>query len=272
MNFNFKSLKQELLEEWNDVRGGWNDITQDAKEEFDDIAGDLNDIKEEWVQEWWRQLDEHTNSEKIGMGQKKRLIRMYEKEIQEPGLSLTLNKTISNLLPSAKALAEYYENRPEMTEYTMTKELERINYTIYTHDNRKLTDPSEILSYQKECGVMKDGILWRCSNQSLLADVVAALTSETGLIRPQMQAAMSIDDFSLTLNFSDNMPNVYAECYLNVSVPGSSDNERVPLTGALVTVWFCPGREEFRANVSCIFPCPRLTERDVDNAARSLLE
>jgi len=268
--------KKNVLAEWkyymtNDAREEWKDIKQDALHEWKEIMSGCQKLKRRMVQTTVR-----SNSSRMktsALDQKKQQIRSYEKEIRQPQFVQALNETICNFLPSAKALVEYYEALPELTDYTMMEELKRIDYTVHTHDNKKITNSSEILAYQEK-NVKGNDLLWRCSNQSLLADVIASLTSDKGLIRPQIQAGTFVKDFSLILNFSrdgNSMPNVHAEFFLNVSIPvDNNGGESLSLAGALVTVYFCPDREEFRAKVKYIFPCPELTEEGVHNAAKSL--
>jgi len=289
---NFKSFRKDILEEWNDVKGGWNDIKgewndarQDAKEEF-------VDIKREWMgmlggrsQQSKNRIgrdhfndDDNNNRFNVNANElemRRQQIRNYEKIFQQRHCLPKLNQTIHDLLPSAKSLTDYYEARPELTQYTITKELQRINYTIYTHDHKKITDPSEILVYHKENAERND-LLWRCSNQSLLADVIAALTSPTGLIRPQMGAGTHVDDLSLEINFNsdDNKaPHVHAKCSLRVLIPDNNDDDRrgcLSLAGIQVSIYFCPCRQDLKVQVNNISPYPVLKEREIDRAAEFL--
>ena len=73
--------------------------------------------------------------------------------------------------------------------YTLKTEIQRLQYTVYTHTNRRLTDAADIQTYENENfdnnTTDNDDLLWRCSNQSLLADAVAALTT-VGLVRQRI--------------------------------------------------------------------------------------
>jgi len=298
MMVNLQSLKQDILEEWNDVKDGWNGISQDAKEEF-------VDIKREWMRMLKKSDNKKSNTKRLmkaSFNEKqhhscsstneldliKQQIRNYEELFQGTDYCLPkLNQTIQDLLPSAKSLIDYYKARPELTHYTITKELRRIKkYTIYTEDHTKLTDPSDILKYQKENNTETNDLLWRCSNQSLLADVIASLTSPTGLIRPQMGAGTTVNDLSLEINFSrsstddnndDNnknnkaSPYVRVECSLNVSIPDNNNNNRIDLACIHVFVYFCPSRQDLKVQVQNITSYPLLKEEEIDRAAKSFV-
>jgi len=243
------------------------------------VLQDIKDIKED-ASRGWEDVMGAWKSQFTGSNESKSIhhqIRQYEKNIEQqekcPG---TLNEAINGLLPSTKAVIEYYEARPALAKYTITKELGRIKYTVFTHDDRILTDPTDITLYYKEHHQQSennnDDLLWRCSNQSLLADVIAALTSIEGLIRPQLYAAVAVDYISIVMNFKTK--RIHAECFLKVSIPcnGGEEDDRISLAGALVTVKFCPNENEFSANVDRIITCDELTSTEVDNATKAILE
>jgi hypothetical protein len=168
----------------------------------------------------------------------------------------------------------YYESRPEMKEFTLTKELRRIQYTLYTPTGDRITDPDQIVSYEMENRGQEASqdheLLWRAANQSLLADAICCLTSATGLIRPQLACGSFVDDCSIVIDLSHDSPFVQAECYVNASIP-SEDGERLAMAGVVISVYFCPTKgKELKAAVLCVSPSPRLTEEQVHGAAKSL--
>mmetsp|Transcript_110457 Transcript_110457/g.165304 ORF Transcript_110457/g.165304 Transcript_110457/m.165304 type:complete len:331 (-) Transcript_110457:88-1080(-) len=205
-------------------------------------------------------------------------IRRYESDVRSTLFITEMNKLVEESLPSPEELRAYYESRPELTEYTIKKELHRMAYTVFTHDGKKLTDPAEIEAYQatehfpyQEGADSADSneILWRAANQSLLGDIIVALTSRTGLIRPQLEAATFVNDLTMVLDFARDQPFAQAECFMNLSIPGS-EGERLSLAGVLVNVYFCPESEKFKARISHVFPSATLCAAQVNGAARSL--
>jgi len=184
-----------------------------------------------------------------------------------------LNKRIykNNLLPSVDSIIDYYKNRPELTEYTLNKEIHRIkNYTIYTHDEKfkKITDLSEILTYYTENFKDNDNddLLWRCANQSLMADIVTSLTT-MGFIRPEMGAGMSMEELTLELDFRNNGGGIVrGECFLNVTMLPIQR----PLIGIILEVYLCPSRKIFQAQIRKIIPYDALTEEEMNQVTTSL--
>jgi hypothetical protein len=59
-----------------------------------------------------------------------------------------MNKMVDDSIPSSEELKAYYESRPELTEYTIQKELHRMAYTVFTHKGKKLTVLADIEAYQ----------------------------------------------------------------------------------------------------------------------------
>lgn len=250
-----KIFKEGALDEWREFR--------------DDIAKEYGQLNKDCKQFKNRLMTQ----QRVKEGEIRKQIRAYERELTSSDYVSKLNESIRNTIPSAKSLIDYYESRPKLTEYTLTTELSRMEYTVWTAEGKKLTSPSEILSYHTEVAAESrnnDDLLWRCANQSILGDVIAALTSEDGLIRPQLQAGTFADDVSIVVDLGCSNPYVRAECFLNVSIP-DKNGERVQLAGALVSVYLCPSRQEFHANLSQVFPCKALSHNQVNRVAKGIL-
>jgi len=210
--------------------------------------------------------------------QKRKEIRSLEYSLRSSGgdrFLQRLNVACQQSLSSEEFL-KYCQEQPELKELTLKKELTRMNYTVYTPDGTKLTDPEEIANYiENEPAELSQHheLLYRASNQTLFADVVVALTSFNGLIRPQLSAGTFVNDSSLILDLSSEEPHVRGECFLNVSIP-DGHNGQLSLAGALIQVCFCPSRNEFQAKILYLSPCGEepLTEQQVKDAAKSMAE
>mmetsp|Transcript_61818 Transcript_61818/g.85996 ORF Transcript_61818/g.85996 Transcript_61818/m.85996 type:complete len:273 (-) Transcript_61818:10-828(-) len=202
-------------------------------------------------------------------------IRNYESDLRSPLFHSYINETVQKTLPSTNEIMKYYETRPELSQYTLEKELHRMNYAVVTHEGEKLTNSEEIKAYhqsQQESSNRKDEneLIWRSANQSILGDILVALTSQDGLIRPQYEASTTVSNVTLVLDFHRESPTARAKCLLNLSIP-SCDGERLSLVKFIVEVYFCPKQNNFRAIVSHMFPNKRLTDIEVNNAAKSLI-
>jgi len=198
-------------------------------------------------------------------------IHQYQLALRSRKFLSKLNKRIRTEIPSAESTTEYYRARPELGEYTMKKELQRIKYTVWTREGKKLTDSSDIFAYYKETAGENDDLLWRCANQSILGDITMAMVSPDSLIRPQLNAGTCVDEVSMVIDYRCINPHVRVECFLNICIPDSK-GQRLSLAGALVMVYFCPSRQEIRAHVTNIFPCHSLTHDEVDRAVAEILD
>jgi len=266
---NFKSLQTSLqrgiINEWKDIGGEFKDIQQYAKE-------DLEDIKRECVRMLLRLKRKKSMINNDSVEPMRQKVRKYE-NILHNSCAFKLNQIIrnNNLLPSIESIINYYKDRPELTQYTLTKEIHRIkSYTIYTHHDsknnqkfRKITDPSEILAYHaenlKEVNNINDELLWRCSNQSFLADILTVLTT-IEFVRPEMGAGTNIEELSFVLDFRDG--SVRGKYFINVlmaSIPR-------PLVGMFLNIYFCPARQIFEAQIERIISYDALTEEEINQA------
>lgn len=196
-------------------------------------------------------------------------IRDFQETLADPSLVPELNLLIQSTLTSCPDLVDYYQNRPELKEYTLTKELPRMKYTVFTDKGQKLTEPEEILEYARSHSDQHD-ILWRAANQSIFGDVISTLTCDAGLVRPHFSTASFVDDITVTLDLGRDTPHLTAECFVNVTIPGY-EGERLQLAGVLVGVYFCPTTSKMEARVLHISPSRALTDEELVGAADNLL-
>jgi hypothetical protein len=219
-----------------------------------------------------------------------RAIRNFESSLQDPQFMNTLNEEIIPAkLSSCQEMIQYYRSRPELYDYTLTKELSRMKYTVFTEGGQKLTDISAILEYaaaqqqeQQQSQVSSDNdLLWRAANQSIFGDVITSLTCDQGLLRPLFHTASSVNDLTLTIDFGRDAPHITAECFAHVILPGTYDEskandandqsqEKLELAGALIGVYFCPKKNRMEAKILHISPAPSLTNDQVKGIAETL--
>jgi hypothetical protein len=234
-------------------------------------------------------------------------IRDFETTLRDPLFLHKLNtEIIPDKLSSCQEMIQYYQQRPELYDYTLTKELSRMNYTVFTEGGQKLTHEAAIREYaakqqqqqrqqQEQQTSHPDydhggpDILWKAANQSLFGDVITSLTRENndGLIRPLFHTASLVNDISMTIDFGRDAPHITAECYLQVIVPGGgggyhhdddereesnkeAEVEKLVLAGALLAVYFCPVKHRMEATILHISPAPLLTDDHVERVATSL--
>eukprot|EP00526_Cylindrotheca_closterium_P015566 CAMPEP_0113609696 /NCGR_PEP_ID=MMETSP0017_2-20120614/4632_1 /TAXON_ID=2856 /ORGANISM="Cylindrotheca closterium" /LENGTH=246 /DNA_ID=CAMNT_0000518537 /DNA_START=380 /DNA_END=1120 /DNA_ORIENTATION=- /assembly_acc=CAM_ASM_000147 len=200
-------------------------------------------------------------------------IRGFEEDLLSNAFLTKLNTTIAHRMSSCKESTEYYESNPDLKEYTLEKELDRIPYTVITTDGkRQLTKSDEIREYvatETKEEEEKHSILYRAANQSIFADVIVALTCSDGLVRPQLHAGTFVDKCSITVDLSKKDPHVRATCFVNVSIP-DAEGHRLSMASVLVSIFYCPCKEQLRSGIMHLLPHKRLTDEEVAGAARSL--
>jgi hypothetical protein len=201
-------------------------------------------------------------------------IRCFENDLHSEPFVSKLNSNIQHRIVSGTDFIGYYKSQPDLKEYTLEKELHRIQYTLITPQGSKLTKADHILDHvnrESQDEAKKHELLYRAANQSIFADVIIALTSFNGLVRPQLCAGTFVDKCSITIDLSREDPHVRAQCFLNVSIPDYQGN-RLSMASILVSIFFCPSTEQLRAGILHLLPLPYLTEEEMNGAAKSLAD
>ena len=201
-------------------------------------------------------------------------IRSFEDDLKSDAFLTKLNSTIAHRMSSCKECTEYYQANPELKEYTLEKELDRIPYTLITTDGkRQLTNSDDIRKYvateETPEEIISHSLLYRAANQSIFADVIVALTCSDGLVRPQLHAGTFVDKCSITIDLSKEDPHVRATCFVNVSIP-DAEGHRLSMASVLVSIFYCPSKEQLRSGIMHLLPHKPLSDEDVAGAARSL--
>jgi hypothetical protein len=125
-----------------------------------------------------------------------------------------------NTPDKAFELLNYYQERPGLSQYTLEKELPRMDYTVQL-PGRTLHEKSDIAHFLQQDA----SILSRCANQSLLADVLHVLTGSDRVIRPHMGATAPATTCSFRLQPSSQA--IQAQASLDVTLPLSHGRWKV---------------------------------------------
>eukprot|EP00522_Entomoneis_paludosa_P007422 CAMPEP_0172454792 /NCGR_PEP_ID=MMETSP1065-20121228/11676_1 /TAXON_ID=265537 /ORGANISM="Amphiprora paludosa, Strain CCMP125" /LENGTH=634 /DNA_ID=CAMNT_0013207181 /DNA_START=58 /DNA_END=1962 /DNA_ORIENTATION=+ len=124
----------------------------------------------------------------------------------------------------ARGLLRYYEERPNLLEYTLDKELPRMDYIwIDPETGEFIQDKTRIAGKFIEASRQEESyILPRCANQSLLADLLQFLTAgdDNALIRRQHHMAVNTRKVSIVVMPSNG--TVLAKANLELSLPHPS--------------------------------------------------
>lgn len=138
-------------------------------------------------------------------------------------LNALLDAEHNSLDSKARGLLRYYQERPNLLEYTLEKELPRMDYTwIDEMTGEFISDKARISLLLWEASLSMDPvkvILPRCANQSLLADLLQFLTLETenALIRTQFHMAVHTLQVNITIMPSNG--TVLVKASLSLSLP-----------------------------------------------------
>jgi hypothetical protein len=217
---------------------------------------------------------------------------------QLPYMASGLNAVLSmecNTFEKATALRDYYQHRPTLTDYTCGKELPRMTYTIIIPDttsdtgSRSITNDADVhknhesrqaeaqnfiaayLRQEAEDEGSMHFLLPRCANQSLLADVLPALTGSDLLVRPQHHVSAVADRCHFVLDFvGPGSVTVYTQ--LLVSLPtciASIDrlNNKWTVASVEMEISFAPNAPSIEYKIVAIHPMnavPPVTGQVVD--------
>ena len=195
----------------------------------------------------------------------------YIQYLSDPETVIKVNKNILQGLSSpekALQLCQYYYARPQLKSYTIHTELSRMNYTFILDKDTVLTTPEEIeqwytqslspLLLDKDGGMNRDeylleDMLIRCSNQSLLVDLLEAITTEDdrkggGLIQRKRfslstvatKCRFVVDLRNPKLEGYGFKRNVHIDCTFSISIPTPQDNVKLQLATVRCLVDFSP--------------------------------
>ncbi|GAX14843.1 hypothetical protein FisN_29Lh051 [Fistulifera solaris] len=143
-----------------------------------------------------------------------------------------------NTPDKAQELIHYYSQRPALRDYTIHKELPRMQYTLIKEDGDVVEDLEEMAALLQH----DPTLISHCANQSLLADLLQVCTGPDLLIRPQFLASAVADHVQFRLDLAAAVVQVFAT--LTVSLP--TEQGRWSLATVQVQVVFgCHAQQPF---------------------------
>eukprot|EP00533_Pseudo-nitzschia_delicatissima_P003543 CAMPEP_0116096640 /NCGR_PEP_ID=MMETSP0327-20121206/10284_1 /TAXON_ID=44447 /ORGANISM="Pseudo-nitzschia delicatissima, Strain B596" /LENGTH=822 /DNA_ID=CAMNT_0003588347 /DNA_START=20 /DNA_END=2485 /DNA_ORIENTATION=- len=150
-----------------------------------------------------------------------------------------------NTFEKADELLEYYDKRPQLAEYTRTKEVQRMNYEIVLPDGYVETNKERIIG---ENLLPDHAIVSRAANQSLLADILQVITGHDLIVRPQYLASCIATSCKFVIHKGDHGADMIdCQAQLSLYLP-TTDGDRLNIAQVGVSVVFAPSRPmiEFR--------------------------
>jgi hypothetical protein len=137
--------------------------------------------------------------------------------ILQPSINAVLQAEYNNAEKAAELL-HYYVERPQLRQYTIEKELSRMDYqVILQHGNHAGEEPITRITNKQEIAQLfklhdEIDLLVRCANQSLLADLLQVMTGPDGLVRPQYMATCLAESCLFKVRCSPGITGGLVEC------------------------------------------------------------
>lgn len=121
-----------------------------------------------------------------------------------------------NTLEGAHELYTYLLQRPQLFEYTLNKELGRMQYTVIV--NGQMVDEPEQIRHVLRASSDPSKLLIRAANQSLLADFIHVLTANDDCLVPHKYfGSVVAKQCHFTIDMDAN--TVFCKATLNISLP-----------------------------------------------------
>jgi len=137
----------------------------------------------------------------------------------------------------AEELVEYYGSRPQLAEYTRSKELQRMNYIVVLPDGHLETNKERILA---EKLLPDNSLVSRAANQSLLADLLQVITGNDLIVQPKYFAICVATWCQFTIHIGDQGADIVdCRARLSLSLP-SEECDRLSIAEVSVSVIFSP--------------------------------
>jgi hypothetical protein len=249
---------------------GWEEDDEDLDLDLDDNWGDGNDIPVEDIPvtttlrppvPFPQQQQQRPTPQPLGGNEEQDTPSNNEKqqkilhELQSYIRSLShmvssINAVLEyeyNTPEKAQELVDYYAGREKLAEYTRTKELPRMDYSVVLPHGHIETDKQKIA----ENFLPDDSLISRCANQSLLADLLQVIIGPDLLVRPQYLAICVAHWCKFTIHLGERGDMVECNCHLHLSLP-TADGQRLNIAQLKVAIVFAPDQPMVQYRVVAI--------------------
>ena len=176
-----------------------------------------------------------TRQQPTAPGRLYREVEAYILSLEQLGGSINaLLEAEYNNPDKASELCAYYAERPGLVDYTIEKELPRMEYSVQD-------GPTVVTIKQDVARRLRHdrSLLPRCANQSLLADLLQVFTGHDLLVRPQYLATAYADACHFYLDLTNGLVQVQSR--LTLSLP--SELGRWEVAEILVSLTFVPSQQ-----------------------------
>jgi len=208
-------------------------------EDDEDLFSDANEIEQDDLTPAQTPQASRQQHHKIGEVYNELVSYVESLMILQPSINAVLQADYNNDPSKAAELLHYYTERPQLRQYTIEKELSRMDYqVVLEHEDHEpiVIDNKEEIAQLFRLQSELD-ILVRCANQSLLADLLHVMTGPDGLVRPQYMATCLAESCAFTIRCRPGISGGLVECTsrLVLSLPEPSGS-RFPVANLQVSI------------------------------------
>jgi len=158
-----------------------------------------------------------------------RTLPQFLERLSCPLLELGISRELRQA--SFDELEAYYRSRPELSAYTLTTELTRMEIAVVMEDGRHVTEPAAVRAVYDASGGEAGSceLLWRMANQSLVADLLVRVRHVW--MDPSLGSCVRTSSCKMALALAKR--TLCCECELRLAVA---------FQGALLEVACCEAR------------------------------
>mmetsp|Transcript_26565 Transcript_26565/g.32170 ORF Transcript_26565/g.32170 Transcript_26565/m.32170 type:complete len:374 (-) Transcript_26565:44-1165(-) len=191
----------------------------------------------------------------------------YRRFLNDPATLQRIERDLR--YPPAEELRSYYNTRPDLSSFTINKELDRMEYTVYNY-GECVTDGDVIRDRIAPLlrGNEEDDMLFRCANQSLLADAIASLTGDCTIIRRQFLATAHAS----RCHFIIGLDRKYVKCYCDLVIAMPHIDGLLEFATLRLSVFFVPSAVEPTLSVHALqLSAEDVSDLQLRSAARCIM-
>lgn len=210
------------------IRSGWDESFNDF-DDFDDAHENEYDVAST-TKTTTEHLQQYNNE-------------IYDYLIKLELLQISIQSVLDaeyNTIEKAIEMQYYYIERPQLVSYTINKELNRMDYTVRMIDHNDeiyITNDKEIIK-QLFIDYSNTSLCPRCSNQSILADILQSFTGHDLLIRPQYHTSAVATTCSFKIDLTQSLVGINAS--FDISLP-TTNGDRWKIAIVDIEIYFgCP--------------------------------
>ncbi|KAL3939927.1 MAG: hypothetical protein SGBAC_005436 [Bacillariaceae sp.] len=189
-----------------------------------------------------------------------------------------MNSLLRESFPSFYEFIAILQQQPSFDKTTFLEEIAKSKTTLYTPRGVKITETKQVARYftVESAGRRKPHeMIYQAASSKIFeqTSVIESLTSSNGLIRPNLHAKASLKDCSFEIRLTRGLPELVAECFLNVTIPCNSRKSasRWTVVGVIAEIFFCPSDETLSVELLHLSPAKLFSDRQMRAVAKECI-